>query len=58
MHYGEKVIMKYGKVASLLVKELIREVGAKEEECKHMSSKFKDQANLVDNNARTSIKKT
>ena len=31
-HYGEKVIVKDGKITSLLVKELIREVDAEEEE--------------------------
>ena len=31
-HHGEKVITKYGQIASVKVKELIREENAEEEE--------------------------
>ena len=56
-HYGEQVIMKGGQIASLPVKELIREVDAEEEECNYINSKFKDRAKLVDKMARMNIKK-
>ena len=46
-HCGEQVIVKGGQIACLPVKELIREVGAEEEESDFMTSKFKDKSKLL-----------
>ena len=42
-HYGEKVIMKAGQIASMPVKESTREVDEEEEESDYVISKFKDR---------------
>ena len=46
--YGEKVIMKAGQIASMRVKELMREVDAEEEEGDYVMGKFKDRVNVVE----------
>ena len=42
MHYGEKAIMKGGKIAFFTVKELIQESDVEEEEINCTKKKFKD----------------
>ena len=39
-HYGKQVIMKGGQIVSFLVKELMREEDAGEEECNYINSKL------------------
>ena len=53
-HYGEKVIIKSGQIASFLMKELMREVNVEEEESDPVK---KDRAKLVDVMVRMKIKK-
>ena len=55
---GEKVIIEDRQIASLLVKESIREVDAEVEESNCMSNEFEDKAHLKGKKARMSIKKT
>ena len=57
MHCDEQVIMKAGKIASLPVKEVMREVDTEEEESEWMTNNFKEKAKLVDKMERVSIKK-
>ena len=56
-HYRDQVIMKERKIASALVKEIIREVDAQEEEDEHIKQNFNKRYELVDKDARLSIRK-
>ena len=55
-YHSDKVIMKGRQIASLPIKELIREVDSEEEESNCVTSEFEDEAKLVDKIVRVSIK--
>ena len=56
-HYGDKTIIKDVKIASILVKELIRKIDTEEEECNYMHSKFKDKDHLVEKSHESTSRK-
>ena len=49
--------MKGDQLASMPIKELIREIDTEEEEKEHAASKFKELKHLVDMKARKNLRK-
>ena len=56
-HFGDQVIMKEEKISSGSVKEIIREIDAVDEEDECDEKNFKERADLLDKEARLSMRK-